>query len=144
VRSYPARPIVGVGAVIVDRGNVLLVRRAHPPLQGEWSLPGGAVEVGETMIDALVREVREETSLIVDVGALVDVIERVQRDAQGQVEYHFIVADFLCRVTGGSLVPASDAEAARWVPLDELAPFRLTGQAVAVIDKARRLAADAI
>ncbi|HEY7172814.1 MAG TPA: NUDIX hydrolase [Vicinamibacterales bacterium] len=139
-RVFPERPIIGVGAVILDRDRVLLVRRAHEPLKGEWSLPGGAVELGETLAEALVREVREETGLEIGVGPVVEVVDRVHRTGDGRVEYHFVIVDYLCVPTGGQLAAASDADGACWVPLDELAPYRLTAQALAVVAKAARTA----
>src|SRR5579862_6341980 len=98
MRTYPERPIVGVGAVILDSGRVLLVKRAHEPLKGEWSLPGGAVDVGETLEAAVAREILEETGLMVDVGPLVEVVQRITRDADGRIEYHFVIVDYACRV----------------------------------------------
>jgi ADP-ribose pyrophosphatase YjhB (NUDIX family) len=136
VRRYPERPIVGVGAVILDRDRVVLVKRAHPPLEGEWSLPGGAVEAGEALEDAVVREVLEETGLTVEVGPLVELVQRITRDADGAVEYHFVVADYACRVQSGTLTPSSDASAAEWAPLGGLERYRLTETAQAVIQKA--------
>ena len=140
MRRYPERPLVGVGAIVVDQGRVLLAQRGHEPMKGQWSLPGGAVECGETLGDAVVREVREETGLDVTLGPLVEVVERVHRDADGRVEYHFVVADYLARVAGGHLAPASDAAAVRWVEERELADFRLNEQTLAVIHKALELA----
>jgi mutator protein MutT len=136
VRKYPDRPIVGVGAVIVDGERVLLVKRAHEPLKGEWSLPGGAVEVGESLEAALVREVREETCLDVTVGPVVEVLDRIGRDANDRVEYHFVIVDYLCRVAGGTATCGSDAEDVRWVERKDLAAYHLTTAASAVIDKA--------
>jgi 8-oxo-dGTP diphosphatase len=133
---YPERPIVAVGAVILEGGRVLLVRRANEPLKGDWSLPGGAVEVGETLEAALVREVREETSLDVAVGPIVDVLDRVRRDATERVEYHYVILDYLCRVRGGSPACGSDADDVRWVDRGELASYRLTPSAARVIEKA--------
>lgn len=140
---FPERPIVGVGAVILDGGRVLLVRRAHEPLKGEWSLPGGAVELGETLAEALVREVREETGLEIRVGPVVEVLDRVQRAADGRIEYHFVIVDYLCRPAGGRLAHSSDAADARWAALTELAHYQVTRQARAVIGKAVRLDVDA-
>jgi len=140
-REYPERPIVGVGAVIFDQGRVLLVQRSHAPMQGEWSLPGGALEVGETLDEGVKREVLEETGLFVEPVAMVEVFDRIARDAAGRVKFHYVLVDYLCRVTGGSPVHASDAAALRWAALDELdtiAPF--TRQ---VILKAWKLAASA-
>jgi len=136
VRTYPERPIVGVGAVIFDRARVLLIRRAHEPLKGEWSLPGGAVDVGESLRAAVVREVREETGLDVEVDRLIEVVERITRDDAGRVQYHFVIADYLCRPTGGRLASNSDAEAAEWADLDDLGRFHLTESALSVIRQA--------
>jgi mutator protein MutT len=139
VRSYPTKPIVGVGAVIVDGDRVLLVRRAHEPLKGEWSLPGGAVDVGETLVQAVAREIKEETGLDVEVGPVVDVLDRIHRDASGGVEYHFVLVDYLCRAIGGTLAPASDAEMAAWVKQSELASLGVAQITADVIRKALRL-----
>ena len=136
MRKYPDRPIVGVGAVIIDGDCVLLVKRAHEPLKGQWSLPGGAVEVGESLEAGLVREVREETCLDVTVGAVVEVLDRIGRDATGRVEYHFVIVDYLCRVAGGTATCGSDAEDVEWARRDDLARYRLTSAATAVIAKA--------
>jgi 8-oxo-dGTP diphosphatase len=141
VREFPAQPVVGVGAVVVDGGRVLLVKRGHPPLKGEWSLPGGTVELGETLEAALAREVLEETGLEVSVGPLVEVFDRVDRAPDGRIQYHFVVADYACSVRGGFIARGSDAEDARWVPIRELPAYRLTAKATEVIGKARRLAA---
>lgn len=136
MRSYPKRPIVGVGAVVLDGDRVLLVRRAHEPLKGHWSLPGGTVDVGETLEAAIAREVCEETGLDVEVGPVVDVLDRIHRDADGRVEYHFVLIDYVCRVSGGTLACASDAMAAEWAGLDDLDRFGLSPTARAVIRKA--------
>jgi 8-oxo-dGTP diphosphatase len=136
VRSYPERPVIGVGAVILDGDRVLLVKRAHAPLKGQWSLPGGGVEVGETLEQATGREVREETGLNVEVGPIVDVIDRIARDPSGGVEHHFVLVDFVCRPTGGTLCSASDANAAEWVQLDALTRYGVAGVTVDVIRKA--------
>ena len=136
MRKYPDRPIVGVGAVIVDGDRVLLVKRAHEPLKGEWSLPGGAVEVGESHEAALLREVREETCLDVTVGPVVEVLDRIGRDANDRVEYHFVIVDYLCRVAGGTATCGSDAEDVEWARRDDLARYRLTSAATAVSAKA--------
>ncbi|MGC2208940.1 MAG: NUDIX hydrolase, partial [Candidatus Korobacteraceae bacterium] len=95
-RIYPESPIVGVGAVIVREGQVLLVRRANPPLQGEWSLPGGALELGEKLRDGIAREVKEETSLEVEVGPVLDVIDSIFPDGAGRAQYHYVLIDYLC------------------------------------------------
>ena len=140
MRKYPERPIVAVGAVILDGDRVLLVRRGQEPLKGEWSLPGGAVEAGETLEGALSREVREETSLDVEVGPVVEVLDSIRLDADGRTEYHYVILDYACRVRGGTPISPSagtDADDVRWVKLDELEAYRLTAKAIAVIRKAR-------
>lgn len=119
-REYPDRPWVGVGALIFDRGRVLLVRRGHAPSLGEWSIPGGALEIGETLADGVKREVREETGLVVEPLATVDVVDRIARDDAGRVQFHYVLVDFLCRVTGGSEACADDAVGLRWAAMDEL------------------------
>lgn len=105
---------MAIGAVVVDRGRVLLVRRGREPLKGHWSLPGGALELGESLADGLVREVREETGLTVEPVELVELIDRIHREGE-RVRYHYVIADYLCRVVGGEMRAASDADAARWV-----------------------------
>jgi 8-oxo-dGTP diphosphatase len=139
VRQFPERPIVGVGAVIVNDGCVVLVKRAHEPLKGEWSLPGGTVEVGETLVEAVVREAREETGLDVRVGSLVEVLDRVHRAPDGQVEYHFVLLDYKCTVVSGTLAHGSDASDACWARRDDLAGYGLSDAAMRVIAKALEL-----
>jgi mutator protein MutT len=135
-RAFPERPVLGVGAVIFDGGHVLLVRRGQAPLQGEWSLPGGAVETGETLETALVREVLEETGLDVEVSRLVEVVDRIHRLPDGRVEYHYVVVDYVCVPKGHRLVPGSDAADVRWVALSDLDRYGLSPAARAVINKA--------
>jgi ADP-ribose pyrophosphatase YjhB (NUDIX family) len=113
-REFPETPLVGVGAVVVDAGRVLLVRRGKEPLRGQWSLPGGLLEVGEALVDGAAREVREETGLTVEPVELVELLDRIYREG-GRVRYHYVIADYLCRVVGGELEAASDADEARWV-----------------------------
>ena len=113
-REFPPAPLVGVGAVIVSHGRVLLIRRGQNPMKGHWTLPGGALEVGESLAEGLAREVREETGLQVEVLELVELLDRIHRE-HGRIRYHYVIADYLCRVTGGSLLAGSDADAARWV-----------------------------
>jgi 8-oxo-dGTP diphosphatase len=124
--------------VVLDGDRVLLVKRGHPPLQGEWSLPGGTVELGETLEAAVAREVLEETGLEVSVGQVVEVLDRVDRSPDGRIEYHFVIVDYVCAVRGGSIVSGSDADDARWVPIRELPAYRLTAKANAVIAEAQR------
>lgn len=148
-REYPDAPIAGVGAVIVAEDGhgvqrVLLIRRGQEPLKGEWSLPGGAVELGETLEEAVRREVLEETGLAVDPVGIVEAFDRISRDESGRVRYHYILVDFLCRVRGGvdlarGVACATDALEARWAAPTELGG--LTPLTVKVIEKAWRMAA---
>lgn len=139
-RRHPARPIVSVGGVVINEGRVVLVQRRHPPLQGEWSLPGGAVDIGETLEEAVAREVLEETGLVVDVGPVVEVLERIHHGSDGRVEFHYVIIDYLCRWRAGTLASASDAAAARWVPFADVERLRPSDQVRAVVTKALALA----
>jgi ADP-ribose pyrophosphatase YjhB (NUDIX family) len=114
LREFPETPLVGVGAVIVDEGRVLLVQRGREPLKGHWSLPGGMVELGESLQAGVIREVEEETGLFVEPVELIELLDRIHRDGE-RVRYHYVIADYLCRVVGGDLRAASDADAVRWV-----------------------------
>ena len=138
-RAYPDRPFVGVGAVIVDDGRVLLVKRKYEPLAGRWSLPGGAVEVGETLEESIAREMAEETGLEIEVGPVIEVFDRITRDVDGRVRYHFVLVDYLCRPVGGSLEPGSDVADAVYVDPAELAPYELTAKATVVIARAMEM-----
>lgn len=152
-REYPTRPIVGVGAVIVVSAadlamlglsagltnSVVLVRRRFEPLSGQWSLPGGALEVGETLEAGVAREILEETGLVVEVGPVIDLFDRIMLDDSGRVRYHFVLADYLCRPVGGRLAAASDVSAAIVADPDALAEYQLTDKARAVIGRALRM-----
>jgi mutator protein MutT len=137
-RRYPKRPIVGVGALIFRRDRVLMAQRGHEPCAGAWSLPGGAVEVGETLAEAIRREVREETGLEVRPVKIFEVFERMVRDARGRVEYHYVLADYVCRATGGELRAGDDARRVAWMTLRELAAIEMTEGTLGVIERAFR------
>lgn len=137
-RRYPDRPILGVGALIIEGDSILLVERGHEPLKGWWSLPGGVVETGELLETAVRREVMEETGLEVDVVALVEVFERIMPDHTGAPEYHYVLMDYLCRPTGGILCAADDASRVEWVKEDGIAELKITEGTPAVIAKAFR------
>lgn len=134
-RRYPDRPIVGVGAVVLVDGKVVLVKRAHEPLLGEWNLPGGGVEAGETLREACAREVLEETGLIVEVGETIEVFDRIMRDDDGRVQYHFVLVDYVCRPIGGELRCGTDASDVTLADVRALEPYRLTDKAIEVIGK---------
>ena len=140
-REYPERPIVGVGAVILHDGKVVLIRRRYEPLKGHWSLPGGTVEVGETLEAGLAREMLEETGLVVDVGPVIEVFDRIIRDADGRVRYHFVLVDYLCSRVRGELQAGSDVDAAAWADPQQLATYELTAKATSVIERGLALAA---
>lgn len=135
-REYPDRPIVGVGAVVVDQGRVLLVKRGSPPLLGEWSLPGGVVELGETLRAAAEREALEETGLIVKAGEVLEVLDRIIPGKDGAPQYHYVLIDFLCTPEGGELRAGGDAADATWAGERELAGYKLERLALEVIRKA--------
>ena len=134
-RVYPDRPFVGVGAVVLAAQDIVLVKRRFEPLADEWSLPGGALELGETMTIGVAREIREETSLQVEVGPVIDVLDRIVRDDADQVQYHYVLVDFLCRVVGGTLAPGSDVSQAVLAAPNALEEYRLTRKARAVITR---------
>lgn len=138
-RRYPDRPFVGVGAVIVRDGKVLLVKRKYEPLAGQWSLPGGAVEVGETLEACLVREMLEETGLEVRVGPVIEVFDRITHDDQGRVLYHFVLVDYLCWPTGGVLCANSDVAEAVFADPGNLFQYDLTSKATSVVERALML-----
>jgi ADP-ribose pyrophosphatase YjhB (NUDIX family) len=135
MREYPVRPIVGVGAVVLIDGGVLLAKRRFEPLAGEWSLPGGALEVGETLEAGVAREVFEETGLEVEVGPVVEVFDRILLDADRRVQFHFVLIDYLCRADAGVPVAGSDVSDVAVADPRDLDRFGLTDKAAAVIAK---------
>ena len=136
-REYPEAPIVGVGAVVIKGTEVLLVRRGSEPLKGEWSLPGGALEVGETLQQGVVREVFEETGITVAPAGVIEILDRIIKDEEsGRVRYHYVLIDFVCRVTSGSPRVGSDADEVRWVDRAMLEEYRVAPVTVRVIEKA--------
>ena len=138
-REFPEQPFIGVGAIIIEGARVVLVKRAHPPIQGQWSIPGGVLEVGELVREAAIREAREETGLIVEPGELLGVYDRVLRDAENRVQYHYVLIDFLCRPVGGELQAGSDAAEVRWFTREELPALNLAEDTQDVIGKGFRV-----
>jgi ADP-ribose pyrophosphatase YjhB (NUDIX family) len=134
-RSYPDRPVIGVGAVVLVGGRIVLVKRAHEPLKGMWNLPGGGVELGETLVAACAREVQEETGLSVEVGPVIEVFDRIMYDETGAVRYHFVLVDYVCRPVAGSMRRGSDASDVVLADPADLAAFALTEKALDVIAK---------
>ncbi|MGA9643634.1 MAG: NUDIX hydrolase [Terriglobales bacterium] len=143
-REYPATPFVGVGAVIVHDNRVLLIRRGQPPLLGEWSLPGGVLECGETLRQATIREAREETGLAVEVGEMLGVYERIILSDNGRVRYHYVLIDYLCRPAGGELMAGTDAAEVEWFTREQLPALNLAYDADDVVRKGLDRAAAAI
>ena len=135
-RRYPDQPLVGVGAVIFRGEEVLLVRRGQEPARGAWSLPGGLVELGETLTGAIHREIAEETGLRVRILGIAAVLERVFPDAAGKIAYHYVLIDYLCEYLAGELKPGSDITAARFVALADLDRFGLPQLTLKVICRA--------
>ena len=139
-REYPDRPIVGVGGVVISSGRALLIRRGSPPLVGQWSIPGGMLEVGETLIEGVRRELAEETGIEVRVLELIEVFERIDLDASGKPQYHFVILDYLCEMVRGEPRAGSDVTAVAWAAPSELAEYSLTPTATRVIEKAFEMA----
>jgi 8-oxo-dGTP diphosphatase len=125
-RLYPSQPVVGVGAIIVCNGKILLEKRKSEPGRGKWSVPGGLVELGESTEQAVIREVKEETGLDVENPELIDVVNNIILDANGKIEYHFVIVDYFVKLRGGELNAADDAEELKWVALDDVEKYNIT------------------
>jgi 8-oxo-dGTP diphosphatase len=138
-REYPEIPLIGVGAIIVEDHRVVLVKRGHPPLLGEWSIPGGVLEVGELLKDAAIREAREETGLSVEPGEILGVFDRIVREGD-KILYHYVLIDFLCRRMAGELHPGSDADEVRWFAEEDLKALNLAEDTEEVIRRALKQA----
>jgi 8-oxo-dGTP diphosphatase len=134
-RKYPQRPILGVGALIFRDDRILLAERAREPLKGFWSIPGGVVEVGETLEEAVRREVREETNLEIVVVDVIEIFERIMRDGEGRPEYHYVLIDYLCLAKAGEAQAADDVARTAWVRRGELQDYRITEGTPRVIQK---------
>lgn len=140
-REYPQRPIIAVGGVVIQGGRVLLIRRGQPPLEGRWSIPGGILEIGETITAAIERELKEETGVSVRVMGLLEIYEKVLRDSDNRAQYHFVILDYLCEFVGGTAEAAADVTDTAWVAEEDLEKLQLTSAALRVVKKAFALAA---
>ncbi len=145
-REYPDRPVVGVGGVVICDGRAALIRRGSEPLKGEWSIPGGTLELGETLVEGIQRELREETGLEVRVLELIEVFERIfadstdASDAPRRPRYHFVIVDYLCEAIGGAPRPGGDVTDLAWAREEELDRFNLTPTATRILRKAFAMA----
>lgn len=146
-RQHPERPVVGIGGVVIERGQALLIRRGSEPLRGHWSIPGGILELGETLVEGVARELLEETGLEVRVLDLIEVFERITADDHGtdagkgaRPLYHYVIADYLCERISGEARPASDVTEVAWAAEDELAPYELTKTATRILHQAFAMA----
>jgi len=135
-RDFPDRPLVGVGALIVHQDKVVIVQRGTEPLKGQWSIPGGALEIGETLRECAAREALEETGLHVEAGPVLEVFDSIYHAPDGRIQYHYVLIDFACRLLGGELRAGGDAVQARWVSLEELSLYDLAETAATLIRKA--------
>jgi len=137
-RRYPKHPLVGVGAILLRRDRILMAQRGKEPLKGWWSLPGGALETGESLAEAVRREVREETGLEIRPIGVLEIFERIMRDAGGRPEYHYVLIDYVCRITGGTLCAGDDVAHVEWVRHANLTKLQITDGTLGVIEKAFR------
>ena len=138
-REYPVRPIVGVGAILLEQNAVLLARRNKAPGKGRWSLPGGAVELGETLVEALARETREEVSVEIEVGGLVDVYDRIFPDRENRIRYHYVLVDYWGRIVSGTPRAGSDISEVGWFPIESLGSMNVGRKLEEAVAKAVRL-----
>lgn len=136
MREYPERPILAVGGVVVHQGRALLIRRGQPPLEGRWSIPGGIVELGETIADAVARELKEETGVCVRVLDLIEIYEKVARDEAGAAQYHFVILDYRCEFVEGTASAGGDVTEVMWATEEQLESLGMTAAAKRVIQKA--------
>jgi 8-oxo-dGTP diphosphatase len=141
-RKYPARPIVGVGAVVKKEDCVLLIQRGKEPGRGNWSIPGGASDVGESLRDATVREIREECGVEIKVGGVVDAFDFIEHDDAGRVQFHYVIVDFVADYVSGMVCASSDVDDARWVHVNDLGRYALLDKTREVIAKALTLRVD--
>ena len=135
-RQYPVHPLLGVGAIIFDGDKVVLVERAGEPLKGWWSIPGGLVETGELIEDALRRETREETGLELEWISRFDLFERIMRDEMGRAEYHYVLVDYICKSAGGQLRAGDDVSRVEWVRCTELRNYKVTSGTIEAVERA--------
>jgi 8-oxo-dGTP diphosphatase len=135
-REYPQSPVVGVGGVVIHEGRALLIKRGSEPLKDQWSIPGGTLELGESIQEGVRRELLEETGIEVQVGELIEVFDRIFRDQAGKIQYHFVIVDYLCKKISGEAHPASDVTDTAWVQEEDLWNYKLTEAATRVIRKA--------
>jgi 8-oxo-dGTP diphosphatase len=154
-REFPERPVVGVGGVVIEDGRTLLIRRGNEPLKGQWSIPGGTLELGETLVEGVARELLEETGLEVRVGPLIEVFERISsadppretsenRPGPSRPRYHFVIADYLCDRIGGEPQAGGDVTDVAWARESELASYKLTETATRVLRRAFDMARERI
>jgi len=134
-RRYPDRPIMAVGAIVVKDGRVLLARRGKQPSYGLWSVPGGAVRLGERLRPATQREIREECGIEVELTDVIEVVERMVRDDGGRIQYHYVIVDYLARWVSGELAPSAEVLEARWVPPGEFPQYQMTAGTAEVIHR---------
>lgn len=137
-RRYPRYPLIGVGALILERDRIVMAQRGKPPLMGQWSLPGGLVETGESLAEAVRREVREETGLEIEPLGVLEIFERIMRNAEGAAEYHYVLIDYICRMAGGALAAGDDVCSVAWVRRRDLESLDITEGTLAVIEKGFR------